>query len=157
MKENAMEQAQGLNRPGRSRAGKNQGLLSSRNAKFFAGGAIVVLALAVLLYSSMQGSTVYYLTVSELKAKSTAGAAEDVRVAGKAVDGTIKWDAATQTANFEVADQNGDKMPVIYKGIVPDTFKGGADVVVEGKLDSQGVFQAHTLLSKCPSKYEPAQ
>lgn len=152
-----MEQAQGVSHPKASETGKKQRILGSRNAKFFAGGAIVVLALAVLLFNSMQGSTVYYLTVSELKAKAGTMGSQDVRVAGKAVDGTIQWDAANRTANFEVVDQNGAKMPVTYQGLVPDTFKDGSDVVIEGKLDSQGVFQAHTLLAKCPSKYEPAQ
>ncbi len=46
-------------------------------------------------------------------------------------------------------------MPVIYKGVVPDTVRAGTQVVVEGHY-VQGVFQASTLLAKCPSKFQAA-
>ena len=45
---------------------------------------------------------------------------------------------------------------VAYKGIAPDTFTDGVDVVVEGRLDTNGTFQATTLLAKCASRYENA-
>jgi cytochrome c-type biogenesis protein CcmE len=45
-------------------------------------------------------------------------------------------------------------VPVIYAREVPDTFKEEGDVVVEGMLNADGVFAAHHLLAKCPSKYE---
>jgi cytochrome c-type biogenesis protein CcmE len=43
---------------------------------------------------------------------------------------------------------------VRYTGVVPDTFKDDAEVIVTGTLGSDGVFQASDLLAKCPSKYE---
>jgi cytochrome c-type biogenesis protein CcmE len=43
---------------------------------------------------------------------------------------------------------------VRYEGVVPDTFKDDAEVIVTGTLGSDGVFQASDLLAKCPSKYE---
>jgi cytochrome c-type biogenesis protein CcmE len=45
-------------------------------------------------------------------------------------------------------------MPVSYRGTVPDLFKAGADVVVEGKLNAAGTFEADVLLTKCASKYD---
>ena len=47
-------------------------------------------------------------------------------------------------------------IPVVYKGSVPDLFKTGRDVVVDGRLRN-GVFVAvpNTLVTKCPSKYPP--
>lgn len=133
------------------------GILRSRNSKFFIGGAIIVLALGLLMFNSMQSTTVYYMTVGELQAKAATTQTDDVRVAAKVVDGTINWDAATSTGTFDVTDGTGASMPVVYQGLMPDTLKDGSDVVVEGKLDSTGTFTAHTLLSKCPSKYEPAK
>ena len=62
---------------------------------------------------------------------------------------------ATRTVRFVMTD-GGASMPVNYHGIIPDTFVDGADVVVEGQIDGSGTFQAHTLLAKCPSKYEAA-
>ncbi|MCA2992837.1 cytochrome c maturation protein CcmE, partial [Gemmatimonas sp.] len=46
--------------------------------------------------------------------------------------------------------------PVHYRGVAPDTFTDGVDIVVEGRLDANGVFQATTLLAKCASRYENA-
>ena len=46
--------------------------------------------------------------------------------------------------------------PVVYRGIAPDTFTDGVDVVVEGRMQSDGTFQATTLLAKCASRYENA-
>jgi cytochrome c-type biogenesis protein CcmE len=49
-------------------------------------------------------------------------------------------------------------VPVVYKGSVPDLFRAGRDVVVQGRLVN-GVFVAipGTLVTKCPSKYTPKQ
>jgi cytochrome c-type biogenesis protein CcmE len=47
-------------------------------------------------------------------------------------------------------------LPVAYSGVVPDIFKDGRQVVVEGALGRDGTFEATTLLAKCPTKYTPA-
>ena len=50
----------------------------------------------------------------------------------------------------------GATIPVSYAGTVPDIFREGIQVVVEGRIDEAGTFQAETLLAKCPSKYQEA-
>jgi cytochrome c-type biogenesis protein CcmE len=57
--------------------------------------------------------------------------------------------------NFVITD-GSQTMPVTYTGIVPDIFRAGAQVVVEGRYSGQGAFQAQTLLTKCPSKFQSA-
>ncbi len=58
------------------------------------------------------------------------------------------------SVDFMIVDADV-KIPVHYTGIIPDTFKDKSQVVVEGSLNAQrSAFQAHTLLAKCPSKYE---
>ena len=47
-----------------------------------------------------------------------------------------------------------DTMSVRYGKELPDTFVDEAEVVVEGEIGADKVFEAHTLLAKCPSKYE---
>jgi cytochrome c-type biogenesis protein CcmE len=49
--------------------------------------------------------------------------------------------------------RNGQQMRVFYTGIVPDTFKDEAEVVVTGRLTPEG-FMATEMTAKCPSKYE---
>ena len=44
----------------------------------------------------------------------------------------------------------------MYRGITPDTFTDGVDVVVEGRLGRDNTFRATTLLAKCASRYENA-
>ena len=60
---------------------------------------------------------------------------------------------------FAVADigaAQATSVPVVYRGSVPDLFKAGRDVVVDGTYRN-GVFVAkrNTLVTKCPSKYSP--
>ncbi len=56
---------------------------------------------------------------------------------------------------FTISD-GGHTLPVVYSGIVPDIFRPGITVVVEGHYTGQGPFQAQTLLAKCPSKFQAA-
>jgi cytochrome c-type biogenesis protein CcmE len=53
-------------------------------------------------------------------------------------------------------ESDGAVVPVRYTGVVPDTFKGGAEVVVKGRLGPDG-FKADSIMAKCPSKYEGAR
>ena len=46
------------------------------------------------------------------------------------------------------------RLPVRYKGVKPDMFQTGADVIVEGRLEPDGVFAASVLMTSCPSKYQ---
>ena len=71
------------------------------------------------------------------------------------VPGSVRRDAATQTVDFEVTD-GAQVYPVTYRGIVPDTFTDASDieVVVEGRLGTDGVFHATDVLAKCGSRYE---
>ncbi len=121
------------------------------NWKFVIGGLVVALVIGYMVFNGMQGTMVYYQTVSELKANGPQ--AGQVRVAGTVVDGSIQRDVKNVTVNFTMSDAGGS-LPVSYKGVPPDTFKDGADVVVEGRLDSSGSFVATNMLAKCPSKYE---
>lgn len=123
--------------------------------KFIIGGAIIVLVVAYLIFSNVGGSSVYYLTVAELKAQGAGAFNRKVRVAGTVAGDTIQWDEQNLLLRFDIVDESG-RLPVIYHGARPDMFRDGAEAVVEGKLNAQGVFEAQTLLLKCPSKYQEA-
>ncbi len=123
--------------------------------KFVVIGTGVVLSMALLVFVGTQGSGMgYYMTVSEFLADPDA-AVTGLRVNGKVVDGTIERHATGEDVAFRMTD-GAATLAVYYKGIIPDTFVDGADVVVEGRLQPDGVFAAHNLLAKCPSKYESA-
>ena len=110
--------------------------------------AVVAACVGYLIYSASDGSTEYYLTVSELRANAPAG---DVRVAGVVQDDVTRTDGGLHVTFTE--NDGTASMPVDYKGTLPDIFKPGITVVVEGTLGDDGVFRARTLLAKCPSRF----
>jgi cytochrome c-type biogenesis protein CcmE len=114
------------------------------------------LALLLTLGSAGEGTFRYYSDVGSFV--TAPGGETDklpARVHGFVVAGSIAKDLAAGHVDFHVADQAGAKvLPVRFLGIdVPDLFKDGAEVVVEGHYDS-GTFLAERVMAKCPSKYE---
>lgn len=112
----------------------------------------VAAVLAVfLLYTSIAGGGRPVLRPSQL-----AGHDGRVSLMGQVV-GTPSGDAHAGGKRFQLRDVKGTAtVTVLYKGSVPDLFKTGRDVVVDGRLRN-GVFVAvpDTLVTKCPSKYAP--
>jgi cytochrome c-type biogenesis protein CcmE len=112
----------------------------------------VAAVLAVfLLYTSIAGGGTPSLRPSQL-----AGHQGRVSLMGRVV-GTPSGDAHAAGLRFQLRDVKGmATVPVVYKGSVPDLFKTGRDVVVDGRWRN-GVFVAvpDTLVTKCPSKYQP--
>jgi cytochrome c-type biogenesis protein CcmE len=78
-----------------------------------------------------------------------------VKVGARVVPGSIVRDPGGRSMKFEVTD-GARSFPVSYRGIAPDTFTDGVDVVVEGRMDRNGTFAATTVLAKCASRYENA-
>lgn len=122
------------------------------NRKFLIGFGVVIIALGYLIYTGFNETTVYYMTVSELHAAPIYN--KNIRMNGKVVSGSIQKDEVGMMQVRFIAEEGGKQAPVTYKGVIPDTFKDGAEVVVEGTYGKDGAFIAHTLLAKCPSKYE---
>ena len=111
-------------------------------------GLVVAGCVGYLILSASGGSAEYYLTVSELRTHTHAG---DVRVAGVVQNDVQKSDGGLHVT-FTEKDGTAS-VPVDYSGPLPDIFKPGITVVVEGKLGGDGVFHARTLLAKCPSRF----
>jgi cytochrome c-type biogenesis protein CcmE len=79
-----------------------------------------------------------------------------VRVNGQVAPGSVEQEAQGTILRFTIVDVEGEEsLPVVYQGVVPDTFKVGNEIVIEGHLNSDGIFQANTILTKCPSRYVP--
>src|SRR5436305_1111924 len=104
-----------------------------------------------LVYSATASNAQYYRTVAELRSDPATGQSR--------VLGTVGDDVQRLDGGLEVrftASQGGATMPVDYRGQLPDIFKPGIQVVVEGRLEADGVFHARTLLAKCPSRFTAA-
>lgn len=122
---------------------------------FLIGGVAIVAAVIYLIFANTQSNAVYYMTVAELHNCTTCAAQPSVRVAGVVQAGSIVRNDPAQKITF-VITANGQSMQVIYSGVVPDIFRPGIQVVVEGHYTGTGPFHAQTLLAKCPSKFQAA-
>jgi cytochrome c-type biogenesis protein CcmE len=127
--------------------------------KFMIGGIAVLGTSAVLMASSIKQTGEYYLTPSEMAQRiqrDPGFKGADVRIGAHVIRGSIKRDPGGREYSFLVTDSTGvDTLAVNYKGLAPDTFTDGVDVVVAGRA-TDGTFQAVTLLAKCASRYEAA-
>ncbi len=127
-----------------------------RKKRFLIGGIIIFLAIAYLGYTGFQSSATYYYTVSEFMELDSPVQGETVRVNGQVAAGSVQQEPGNLTLRFTIVE-GGESLPVTYQGVVPDTFRVGNEVVLEGYLDSAGIFQVNTMLTKCPSKYVPEE
>ena len=129
--------------------------------KVVAAGVAAALTLLYLVFTATKASAEYYLTVGQLRAKGPAAYGQIVRIGGRAADGSIHWNAKTQTLRFEMTDKNGSRLPVVYTGVVPDMFgyaRDGhyQDAIVEGALQPDGVFKASQIIVKHDARFAAA-
>jgi cytochrome c-type biogenesis protein CcmE len=140
--------------------GIGDGEMKPRKVKFVAGFAVIGVCFFYLVVTGFQNTSMYYFTVSELEARETEFLGRRIKLAGRVVPNTIKRDDQGMAVRFTIWEPTGSEASstglrtITYNGIVPDTFKDEADVVLEGVTGDDGVFKAETLLAKCPSKYE---
>ena len=126
--------------------------MKRRRITIFVVFAAVIGVIGWLLVSGFNDTMVYYITVSELKVQGVKAEGKGLRVSGKVVPGTVERSSDGLMLKFTL-DELGETMPVTYRGIVPDTFKEDAGVLLEGKFVN-GEFQAAQIFTKCASKYE---
>jgi cytochrome c-type biogenesis protein CcmE len=122
-------------------------------SKFVVGSAIIVLTLVSLAYVGFTQSKTYYHTISELSGLSGSTLHQRMRVSGNVRNGSISH--VPGGVDFVLTEQGKD-LAVSYVGRdpLPDTFKDGAQALVEGKLRPDNRFVAEQVQAKCASKYE---
>lgn len=120
--------------------------------------AAIVACVGYLAFTALSTSTVYYLTVSELRAKGPGALDQPVRVGGRLADGSLHRDSSGRIDSFSLTDGTGT-IPVVFQGDAPDLFgyaKDGLyqDAVVEGKLDAKGTFAASQIIVKHDANFQ---
>ncbi len=129
------------------------GSRANKKTKFIIGGMVVVLAVIYLIYTGIQSTSAYFLTVDELHGRSDTMIGRTVRVSGKVDAATINFNNRDLILTFDVLSETGQRLPVVFNGPKPDQMREGAEAIIEGKFDGNQ-FTAQTLLLKCPSRYE---
>ena len=135
----------------------------SKGTQIVVGASAIALLVGWYATANLGGlaSFQYYETLDEFR--SAGMPAERARVHGYVADGSIQRDVAGREVRFHVQGEPphaggdpGTPLPVLFPSLeVPDLFKDGAEVVVEGRMDpAQQVFVADLVLAKCPSKFQ---
>lgn len=142
-----------------------------RRIRLALASAGIAVALVILMVTAIRAASTYYYTLPQFRALGQGAVGRYVQVNGT-VGGRPQWDAATQQLVFLVlppsdagtsgtpagvgAASGATPLPVVFHGAQPDAFAAGISVVVAGRLDPDGTFEAHQVLVKCPSHYTAA-
>lgn len=110
-------------------------------------------SLSYLFYTTLSSEAEFYKHVDEVMAQPDEWYGKKMKLHGFVVDNTIMVKSSTLEYTFDM-QTNGHVIKAAYKGVVPDTFKNGAEVVLGGTLARDG-FHATDMTAKCPSKYDP--
>ena len=116
------------------------------------GGALAVLAVAAALVLNAMRDSIVFFSTPTMAAEQHIAPGKRFRLGGLVQPGSLVCGGSQ--VSFEVAD-GGAKLPVTYKGILPDLFREGQGVVAEGALDASGTFRADTVLAKHDETYMP--
>lgn len=133
--------------------------------RYVIGSVAIVGALGFLVVTSMRSGALKNIPVSELRADEAKGQSfvgQRMRLVGfvgkqpvsktpmQTAEGTIS------VAKFQIVEGK-DAVLVSYSDALPDTFRAGGPVQVDGVYKSPGVIEADRVLTKCPSKYEAGE
>jgi cytochrome c-type biogenesis protein CcmE len=113
--------------------------------------AALTLAFLGFGLTAFQKTLTPYLTFDE--ARKARGV---VQVMGGLDKTSDRYDTSKQELSFDLLDDKGHRMPVVYRGIRPGNFKDAISIVAIGRYEN-GRIDAEKLLVKCPSKYQGAE
>ena len=137
--------------------------MTHRYLKIGATAVALVAAFVALLWTTLRDDTEYFKNIDEVMVERPAWEGKPLQLHGYVVPGSILRRPGSLDYRFKVQNNpprssgSGPVVEVSYTGIVPDTFKAGADVVLKGRLAADGFHTAPDgVVAKCPSKYEPS-
>ncbi|HET6148761.1 MAG TPA: cytochrome c maturation protein CcmE [Polyangia bacterium] len=130
--------------------------------KIIASVLVVTGAVAFLLSRSLKEGAESYKHVDEVMTNLGSMHGKRLQVHGHVVDGSIEQKKGTLEYRFKIESREPRQHAVIsasYTGLVPDTFKSGAEVVARGMLVENDRLEVipDGIMAKCPSKYEAAK
>ena len=128
--------------------------MAQKSIKIVASASILAAALGGLFYTTLREGTEYYLHVDEVMTDPGAWHGKKLQLHGYVVEKSILQRPNSLDYRFRV-ENKGAVVQASYTGVVPDTFKGGSEVVLKGHLDGDGfAVDRDGVMAKCPSKYE---
>jgi cytochrome c-type biogenesis protein CcmE len=127
-----------------------------KKKRYIIGGALIIIAFVFLIVLGFRNGCVYYYEVNELLDQGISIDGKTIRVGGEVAPDIKREVGKLSFRIIDVANQD-TTLPVVYHGSIPDTFKVGRHVIVEGIYTTERVFEATSIITKCPSKYQPEE
>ena len=124
-----------------------------RRLSVIAGLGVVLAAAVGLILFALRDQIVFFYSPTEIHEKAVA-TGTPIRLGGLVKDGS--WKKSGDQNDFVVTDGTTD-MTAHYTGILPDLFREGQGVVVEGAMAGDGSFAATNVLAKHDEKYMPKE
>ncbi|MDQ1145094.1 cytochrome c-type biogenesis protein CcmE [Bacillus sp. SORGH_AS 510] len=125
-----------------------------KNTMVMLGGFVIAAAIIFLLMAATPGSSGVELKMKELLATQDQHKDDFVTVEGLLMEDTIKWNPDKIELKFDVKDNDGNVLHVIHQGPKPDNFSEGVITILQGSPTKKDTFEAETVKTRCPSKYE---
>ncbi|MEK7869560.1 MAG: cytochrome c maturation protein CcmE [Nitrospirota bacterium] len=110
---------------------------------------------SALVLNAFNSNLVFFFTPTQIK-NGEAPKGRTFRLGGLVEAGTLKREGDGLTGHFVVTD-TVKRIPVTYKGILPDLFKEGKGAVAQGQLGTDGTFVASEVLAKHDENYMPPE
>ncbi|MFQ5955132.1 MAG: cytochrome c maturation protein CcmE [Kiloniellales bacterium] len=126
-----------------------------RRLYFVAAGMLALGAAAALVLNALEESIVFFHSPTEV-AEQAIPPGRHFRIGGLVEENSVKRHADGLTVEFNVTDLN-HTIPVAYRGILPDLFREGQGVVVDGALGPDGTFRATEVLARHDETYMPPE
>jgi cytochrome c-type biogenesis protein CcmE len=137
--------------------------MTHRYIKIGATALVLASAFGFMMWTTLRDGAEYFKHVDEVVAQRPALEGKKVQMHGYVIPGsrmnkpnTLEWRFKVQNNPIR-SGEPGNVMSVSYTGVVPDTFKDEAEVVLKGRLAGDGFnTEPNGVIAKCPSKYEAA-
>lgn len=128
--------------------------MNTAKLKLLVGGVLIASALGYLGYLAADANAAYAIGLKQYAETPEKFSGRGLRIAGKTAGGSWKKEGNVHTFVVHDLESCSISMPVRYEGTVPDTFREGGNVIVEGRIDDTGTFRPTLVMAQCPSKYE---
>lgn len=118
-------------------------------------GLVALAVAAVLVLNAFQSNLVFFFTPTQV-ANGEVPQGRSFRIGGMVEQGSLTREGDGLTVHFIVTDM-AKRVPVSFKGILPDLFKEGKGAVAQGQLGADGTFIASEVLAKHDENYMPPE
>jgi cytochrome c-type biogenesis protein CcmE len=126
--------------------------MRAMHIKLAVAGIVLLAGVTYLAVAGAKSGWVYHLPVDQFVADAQYRN-QRVRLCGTVDANALVSTPTTLTACFNLKGEK-QHIAIHYHGVIPEMFQADREVVVEGRLSADGVFQADLLMTKCASKYE---